>query len=309
MLVCQILDAQFVKPTFAVELPSVTPKLVPKIVMNPPCDVGPFTGLTWVTTGELYEKALLLAPALPPTMTPAATCGPKPGATWHSSKDPETQAILEQLVAPIRTVAEMSTAPKFLPDRVRLAPPLSGAFAGETDVMAGESYEKAWDKVPITSSSTLVFRAVPTPKLAVQTMDVAVSQRFDVHTVDPTRTLAPGAGPKLVPDSVRRAPPSVGPFLGAKDVMTPWSYVKADLLHPGTDARVTVAVRALPNPGCGAHRRKESVTQTFEPQEVAPNRTDGPWFVGPKFMPVRRAVLAPVDGVFAGVTNVTTGAS
>ena len=202
MLVCQILDAQFVKPTFAVEVPSVTPKLVPKIVMNPPCDVGPFTGLTWVTTGELYEKALLLAPELPPTMTPAATCGPKPGATWHSSKDPETQAILEQLVAPIITVAEMSTAPKFLPDRVRLAPPLSGAFAGETDVMAGESYEKAWDKVPITSSSTLVFRAVPTPKLAVQTMDVAVSQRFDVHTVDPRRTLAPGAGPKLVPDSV-----------------------------------------------------------------------------------------------------------
>jgi hypothetical protein len=217
--------------------------------------------------------------------------------------------MVEQLVPPIRTVAEMSTAPKFLPVRVKLAPPLSGAFAGMTEVTAGESYEKAWENVPITSSSMLAFSAVPTPKLAVQTMLVAVIHRFDAHTVVPTRTLAAGAAPKLVPDRVRRAPPSVGPFLGARTVTTPWSYVKADRLLPETDANDTVAVKARPNPGCGAHRRKESVTQTFEPHEVAPNRTDGVWFVEPKFVPVKKAVLAPVDGVFAGVKNVTTGAS
>jgi hypothetical protein len=53
VLVSQKLDAQFVEPIFAVEVPSVTPKLVPKIVITPPCDVGPLSGLICVTTGAL----------------------------------------------------------------------------------------------------------------------------------------------------------------------------------------------------------------------------------------------------------------
>jgi len=127
---------------------------------------------------------------------------------------------------------EMSTTPKFVPPSVSVAPPVNGLFTTLTIVTTGLLYENAPAYVPTTLAIvTGTSRATPEPGGATTVRDEVVVHVAVTIRVTPMMTVGvTSSDPKLLPCTVRGAPPDVGAFLvrklvtiGASNVTNCWA--------------------------------------------------------------------------------------
>ena len=117
--------------------------------------------------------------------------------------------------------------------------------------------------------------------------------------------------PMFTPRSIRFK--SIAGAVGALGtgiiVATGASYEKVELAVANTESAFTTIARELPEPCEVAQRIIEALAQDDNMQAVFPTATVGVVLANPKLTPYSVATVPPVDGAFAGFTNVTAGAS
>jgi hypothetical protein len=133
--------------------------------------------------------------------------------------------------------------PKLLPSIVATAPPVVGEFATLVCVTAGESNVNARIRHP-TSWETLneTCLSFPEPRGVAQRILVDVCHDEVKQTVVPTCAVTEKfESPKLMPRTVRDAPPDVAAFTCSTAVICGLEYEYAAVCVPTRVARVTAA--------------------------------------------------------------------
>jgi len=119
-------------------------------------------------------------------------------------------------VGPREDVVDVSSIPKFAPERVIAALPEVGVFVAARTEMTGLSYVIDAEKVPATEKSwTIVLNLAPVPGPTEHRRAVVLTQDVVWHLVLPTKVEGVRfKAPNSVPASVRRTTgsPEVGMF-------------------------------------------------------------------------------------------------
>jgi hypothetical protein len=124
-------DAQIVEPTATVEDGSEEPKLRPVTDMTLPPVVGWLYGKMADVAGASYENNPSLVDAAESSVIVTSTELESPAGTPHVTDVPETHMKLEHGADPNRAYQRLvSYAPKLVPTRVTLAPPVTGPLRG-----------------------------------------------------------------------------------------------------------------------------------------------------------------------------------
>jgi len=234
--------------------------------------VGRLDGVNHVMTGPSnVNKPVVVETELAEKIF--AECDePKPTGARHCTEVSLTNTPVAQAVAPIATVADRSTGPKFIPQTVTVAAPSSGAFGCRSDVMAGASYDTAemnvWaDEATVSDTE----RAVRAPAGAEQVAAVPELQLTVTQLVKPTLTVAvKSAMPKFVPTTLSVAAPVVGMLGRWLRVPTGASYEKRVPAVPTCSEMLRVAYNCRPTPVGEAHRTEVNVVQAVLAQIVSP---------------------------------------
>jgi hypothetical protein len=221
-------------------------KFEPCIVMDPPPQVGEFSGSNMDTVGALYVKLDPNVPKILATVTTACKRNASVDA-WagrHLRLVCETKPVVVHICPPSPAEAVDDALPKFVPAIVTVAPVLSelvGAFGWDRAVTTGASKLNTVIKQPNCPESVMYAALLyPTPDGITRTVV------YDVQLVVPAK-LTPidvvgvkSMLPKFVPWNDTDMPRVVGAFAGETSVIIGPENVKRVAPDVPTSAEIVI---------------------------------------------------------------------
>ncbi len=232
----------------------------------------------------------------------------------HRTVVPVVHEVVVQPVAASLALGVMSVRPKFMPAMLSVAPNVSGAFVGASQVMVGASKVKAESRDPLaeeywTIDPTSRVTEGPTPAPAVHRSVVVVAHDVVRQTVSPTR--ASGVqepAPKFTPDKVSEADPEAGAFGRLTAVTAGEEYEKLAEAVPTALVMVTRAISSWPELEGTTHETKVAASH----RELVHGFTSVIVGDGSAFARLRPSMVTsrpPLAGALLGAKFVSTGVS